>query len=253
MNITLSPEVALKLETAKAQSKGLEVSGLGFIVRHESGLYVYDVEIFDIGSFAYTEFAAEKILPLLERTDARNLKLWWHIHPMGNGIPGPHNWSGTDEFTATKEPLGSIPELVGWSAAIVRTPNGWVGRIDNHKTHKTAHVPVIGQAEDVLAIMTKLHAWKPVVASPDQSTEVDDLSYDDFDRGMFDSDEDYLASLCLYNDCDIDELELDKDGSVWLGRLKVGEGVDPDFEFLEDVSEAPVGGSLVKRLWPWRG
>lgn len=262
MNITLSPDVALRLETAKAQARGLEVSGLGFVERRPDTLYVYDITIFDIGSTGYTEFEAEKILPLTQREDAKNLKLWWHIHPVGNGVPGKHNWSGTDEHTATKEPLGSIPELVGWSCAIVRTPNGWVGRIDNHKTKKTIHVPVIGQAEDVLKVMAELHELRPViVGTPANGSPLSDdpdwIAYDDFDRGMYDSDEEYLASLCLYYDCDIDELEIDRIGNVWFGKLKIGAGVDPDFGFYDEeidvsISKDPVGGSLIRKLWPWR-
>lgn len=53
-------------------------------------------------------------------------------HPLGNGKPGPHNWSGTDEHTATQEPLGGVPGLVPWSVAIVLTSGGWVGRVDFH-------------------------------------------------------------------------------------------------------------------------
>lgn len=51
-------------------------------------------------------------------------------HPVGDGNPGPHNWSGRDERTATQEPLGGVPQLVQWSCSIVLTPKGWVGRVD---------------------------------------------------------------------------------------------------------------------------
>ena len=32
--------------------------------------------------------------------------------------------------------------MIKWSAAIVHTPRGWVGRVDNHLKGKTFHVPV---------------------------------------------------------------------------------------------------------------
>jgi uncharacterized protein with PIN domain len=72
------------------------------------------------------------------------LKLWFHRHPIGSGTPGdPGNWSGTDNYTATKEPMGVDPKLVQWSVAIVRTPGGWVGRVDLHvPTPKTFHCAV---------------------------------------------------------------------------------------------------------------
>lgn len=61
---------------------------------------------------------------------------------MGNGIPGQHNWSGTDESTIQLAPLGGVPEMVKWSVSMVLTLGGWVGRIDNHISHKTQHLDV---------------------------------------------------------------------------------------------------------------
>ena len=62
---------------------------------------------------------------------------------MGNGIPGAHNWSGTDKQTAEREPFASPPEMVHWSVSIVLTPRGWVGRLDNYDKQITAHLEVV--------------------------------------------------------------------------------------------------------------
>jgi hypothetical protein len=100
------------------------------------------------------------MLELMDRDDAAGMKLWLHRHPVGNGIPGPHNWSGTDHDTCVNTPLGGIPELVKWSAAIVRTPRGWVGRLDNHIRKTTLHVPVLPDVGDVFVTIDKLYREK---------------------------------------------------------------------------------------------
>jgi hypothetical protein len=105
---------------------------------------VYDIEILDVGSSAFTEIPSEKILALMDRPDAGKMKCWVHRHPLGTDKPGPHNWSGTDNRTAEQEPLGGIPELVKWSISIVRTPQAWVGRFDRYQDGQviTFHLPV---------------------------------------------------------------------------------------------------------------
>lgn len=140
--IELDPALALRL-TTYAHTTGLEFSGLGFCDRHGNTIYVYDFALLDVGSAVYTEIPPEKLLSLAQRPDVANMKVWIHRHPIGDGIPGPRNWSGTDENTIRKEPLGSVPELVGWSVSIVITPNGWVGRIDNYINGKTRHLRVL--------------------------------------------------------------------------------------------------------------
>jgi hypothetical protein len=142
MKIYLEPEVAVTLEAIVAGSRNLEFSGFGFARIDGGYLRVYDFILLHIGSYALTEISGEKMAELINHSDAANMKVWVHRHPMGNGLPGPWNWSGTDNATIENSPLGGIPELVKWSASIVRTPLGWVGRIDNHITKKTAHVPV---------------------------------------------------------------------------------------------------------------
>lgn len=142
MKLRMTASVALRLETAVKETHGLEFSGLGFLKEEKGGLVIYDVEVMHVGSEAYTEIDPEKIFPLMEREDKDNLRVWFHRHPVGNGKPGSHNWSAMDENTIRETPLGGIPELVKWSVSIVRTPGGWVGRIDNHIKKVTHHLEV---------------------------------------------------------------------------------------------------------------
>jgi hypothetical protein len=148
MRIFLDQNVFAQIEAARVAAGNLEFSGFGYVNVHNSDeetiFEVYEVVVLDVGSTGYTEIPAEKILPLLDRSDAGKMKLWFHRHPLGSDIPGPHNWSATDDRTAEEEPLGSIPELVKWSISIVRTPQTWVGRFDKYKDGKvvTYHIPV---------------------------------------------------------------------------------------------------------------
>lgn len=148
MRILLDQNVFAQLEAARVTAGNLEFSGFGFVNVHNSEVEtvfeVYDVVVLDVGSVGFTEIPASKILPLLDRSDAGRMKLWAHRHPLGTDMPGPHNWSGTDDHTAEKEPLGSLPELVKWSISIVRTPQTWVGRFDKYVGNKviTRHIPV---------------------------------------------------------------------------------------------------------------
>lgn len=142
MKIDIS-RIAFDLETITTQTKGREFSGFAWVKPGEGVLTAYDYVLLDVGSEVLTDIPPEEILPLLEREDRKMMKLWFHRHPVGNGNPGMHNWSGTDNNTIHNAPLGSIPELVKWSASIVRTPLGWVGRIDDHIKKKALHVPVV--------------------------------------------------------------------------------------------------------------
>lgn len=143
MKIILDPHIALLLETARGQVN-CEFSGLGFVKYQKPDFYVYDASILHVGSEGYTEIKTANILGLLNRPDAQAMKLWFHAHPVGDGIPGPHNWSSTDHNTCRETPLGGIPELVKWAIAIVRTPRGWVGRFDSFGAQgRTIHAEVI--------------------------------------------------------------------------------------------------------------
>ena len=150
MKILYSPDVFVRLSAITNIVGKREFSGYGFVrIDHETedgpNFIVYDIELLDVGSTGWTEIPKEKILAMFDRKDAANRKLWFHRHPLGNGQPGPHNWSGTDQHTCTKEPLGAInPNDVGWALATVLTPGGWVGRIDRFKPGGfiTTHLPV---------------------------------------------------------------------------------------------------------------
>lgn len=148
MKIQLSDQVALKLMTIANLTEGLEFSGFGFVEISGGDFMIYDAVILDIGNEVFTEIEPSLLFNLMERTDARNMKLWIHRHPLGNGLPGKHNWSGTDNRTIAETPLGGHPDLVKWSCSMVLTPRGWVGRIDNHLKNITRHIEVIPQCND---------------------------------------------------------------------------------------------------------
>lgn len=249
MRIVLEPHVALYLETVGAQTRGLEFSGLGFIKIDGEDLVVYDVVLMDIGSEGFTEFDTAQIAALMQREDRQQMRLWFHCHPIGTGTPGPENWSGTDENTAVNTPLGGVPELVGWSAAIVRTPRGWVGRVDNHKTRQTLHVEVAGQVDQAgFDSISRLVARKvsreatarfgkigsralpfedTALTLPRSLAELDEIDLGPIDRDNYAGDEDYLADLAAYEGADREDLEIDANGDVWLGTDKVGAGCAP--------------------------
>jgi hypothetical protein len=148
MRIRLEPQVAIALEACAVQVFGQEFSGFGMVRvdREKEEFVIYDFIPLDVGTKVFTEIMPEQILKIINDGKSADLRCWCHRHPLGNGVPGPHNWSSTDDATIYEAPLGGIPELVGWSISIVRTPKGWVGRVDNHKTKKTEHLEVVGQA-----------------------------------------------------------------------------------------------------------
>jgi len=149
MRILLQQDVFASLEAARVASHNQEFSGFGFVnvsnSPEETVFEVYDVVVLDVGSVAFTEIPSVKILHLMDRPDAANMKLWFHRHGIGGSIPGPHNWSSIDNQTAEKEPLGGLPELIKWSISIVRTPKTWVGRFDKYQNGRvyTYHIPVV--------------------------------------------------------------------------------------------------------------
>jgi hypothetical protein len=172
MKIRFSTQVAVLVEHMTAAVGGQEWSGLGFVEREGDEIRVYDVVPLNIGDTVYTEIPAEELLKLMQRDDYENMRLWIHRHPVGNGIPGFHNWSGTDEATIQQAPLGSPPELVKWSVSVVRTPLGWVGRVDNHITKKTIHCEVYPRVSEF--VITKrwqtLPVWRrPTIERPVES------------------------------------------------------------------------------------
>lgn len=161
MKIELSDTVALKLMTFGNITEGLEFSGFGFVEVKEDTIYVYDVVVLDIGSEVWTEIDPKTLISLMERPDARNMKLWIHRHPLGDGVPGKHNWSGTDNTTISTAPLGGHPEMVKWSCSMVLTPRGWVGRIDNHLKNITQHIEVVPQCREAYVVCDAIQEKKP--------------------------------------------------------------------------------------------
>jgi hypothetical protein len=138
--IHLTHQAEVKLTAWSIATHGREFSGLGLIEKEGYILHVVDVDLLGVGSLTYTEFGFERqrLLP----PDPRR-KLWLHRHPLGNGKPGPHNWSGRDNRTAELEPFGVPSQLVQWSCSIVLTPKGWVGRVDFYlPTLRTFHCAV---------------------------------------------------------------------------------------------------------------
>jgi hypothetical protein len=171
MIIELSPQVFTKLQTIGV-TWHKEFSGFGFCTRESNGadvaIKVYDFVLLDLGSEAFTQIDPQEVIKATERDDRDNLRVWVHAHPVGNGVPGPHNWSGTDENTIQTAPLGGLPEMVGWSVSIVRTPAGWVGRVDNHISRKTIHCEVFPETRSIYAEVDALrekkfpvYTWQP--------------------------------------------------------------------------------------------
>jgi len=138
--IILSPAVALNLENLVHTTREQEFSGLGLVNVVDGDLVVYDIVLMNVGSMGFTEISAEDLIKL-NRPDKANIRLWFHRHPV-------EGWSGTDVNTITTAPLGGIPEIVRWSASIVRTPTRWIGRIDDH-IHKTSLVAEVTPNVDV--------------------------------------------------------------------------------------------------------
>lgn len=206
--IYIAPDIAVTLEGIRNAVGGLEFSGFGFCEQTDNGLYIYDFVLLDVGSSGYTEINTQDIVKLMSRKDAANMKVWVHRHPIGNGIPGEHNWSIMDTSTIQTCPLGGLPELVKWSASIVFTPKGWVGRIDNHLSKKTLHVEVSPKIN--FALVEQAHLLRDihlnsVLATNDQ--EEDTTWYDDLFTMDPEEIEDYLDEL----DEDVEDFDDDED------------------------------------------
>jgi hypothetical protein len=217
--IKLSHHADIHLTAWAIATNGKEFSGLGLIEKEGDVFHVVDVFLLGVGSEMYTEFNHERQRAL--GADPR-LKLWFHRHPIGSGNVGdPGNWSGTDERTATKEPMGVDPKLVQWSCAIVLTPGGWVGRVDLHvpklkifhcavepriptpetvEEAKTLITPELEEYIDVL--LREFHALRNR-RFPQQSTYYSRYELDDaFDDWAFDP-RDYsgVGLYCAEKDC----------------------------------------------------
>ncbi len=162
MKIIIKPEIMYRLMAYAAITK-LEYSGFGFCERKDGDIVIYDFVLLDVGDPAYTEIDPKLVLPLLQREDRKNMKVWLHRHPMGDGIPGRHNWSGRDEQTIQREPLGATPEAVNWSVSVVLTPGGFVGRVDNYVKHLTQHLEVEPNTRNLVQEVRDLASQSPFV------------------------------------------------------------------------------------------
>lgn len=157
MKIEVDPNLMVRLNGYAIAARDQEFSGLGFCELRKDVIWVYDFVMLDVGTEVFTEIPASELLKLMDRPDYKNMKVFVHKHPMGDGVPGIHNWSGTDNTTIMMTPLGGVPEMVRWSVSMVLTLGGWVGRIDNYITHKTLHLevspnitPLYGEVKGVL-------------------------------------------------------------------------------------------------------
>lgn len=220
MHIRIENQVLIQLQTVGILNRGAEFSGFGWCRIEGKEIVIYDFVLLDLGSETFTEIPPEIIMPLLDRPDRQNMKAWLHAHPVGNGVPGPHNWSGTDEHTCTKEPMGGSPESVGWSVALVRTPGGWVGRIENHISRQTKHLEVFPKLDQIYLAVAQVRQRKDeqrrlklVLAISQQFTE-EDLAQLSMDRETLEDwiDEEYgddLGTLVemsgLYDDAYFDD------------------------------------------------
>jgi len=185
MKIIVEAQVALDLERYVAQNP-LEFSGFGFCRREGDDLVMYDFAYLAGGSYGWTQIEPEKILALTKREDAGNARIWVHRHPLGNGKPGPHNWSSTDENTIQTAPLGGMPELIGWSASMVRTPKGWVGRIDNHLTKQTIHVEVVNELFTIINRIAAMAFGRGYAAGSYETASDDEDDWSPFDAVLED-------------------------------------------------------------------
>lgn len=213
MRIVFEPHLALTLEAIANQVAPLEFSGVGYCRLEGNDIIVYDFVLMDVGSCAYTEISASDLLELARREDAQNGRVWIHRHPLGNGIPGPHNWSATDENTIQTSPLGGIPEIVKWSVSAVRTPKGWVGRIDNHITGKTVHLQVEGQAPEW--VFAKARERRSLAfAERERRSLVPVL--EEYARG-------YLDAIKFICGAENEQIEIDADGSAYVDDKMVAD------------------------------
>jgi hypothetical protein len=223
MKIMLPPDVYLRLSMVESVCQGREFSGYGFVevdnTADETLFRIYDIEILDVGSVGYTEFDSQAILEVMQRPDAQAMKCWIHRHPLGNGKPGPHNWSGTDNATCRDEPLGCPdPDKVKWALAMVLTPGGWVGRVDQYKNgqQKTTHLEV-----EIDIDWSTLNKAKKLLAKQKETEKEEEVKVERqlpkyfSERGEYDTDFDsaHAAIDEAFNIIDVAEYQL-KDGWV---------------------------------------
>jgi len=183
MKIIIAEKPYAILETIGGQTRGGEFSGFGFCKQEGEDLLMYDFVPLAWGDPAYTEIPTKKVYELSQREDASDMKVWVHKHPVGNGVPGPQNWSGTDNTTIETNPMGTLPSLIPWCASIVRTPSGWVGRVDTYgegEKRQTHHLEVetpVDEEEVFDTCVTLKEEWTKRAAEERAKTVSQNTSY----------------------------------------------------------------------------
>lgn len=134
--------IAAELEAVRTAVHPHEFSGFGIVEpgtdkNGETSFKISEWFLLDVGSSVLTTISIQDQLRLKEHPDRKFMRAWIHAHPVGNGTPGGHCWSGTDNNAIAKSPMGTVPELMDWMISVVRTPGGWVGRFDvpGQETH----------------------------------------------------------------------------------------------------------------------
>jgi hypothetical protein len=154
--ISIPQDTLLILETMCATAQAWELAGFAtvdyrkplFVVRYAFLLSAGDPQ----------NPSSDSIASIASHVGGEaNLRVWWHRHSIGDGRPGPHNWSASDEEFIARPP---IPSLNQWLISVVRTPLGWVGRLDDYRSKVTIHMPVIQLMEPKLHRLVYTTAWQ---------------------------------------------------------------------------------------------
>jgi len=240
MKIVIETEIYAELMTFAHAAGSQEFSGVGWVKIEKDIARIYDVRVLAAGNGAFTEIKPERLLAARGLHDVDDMRVWFHRHPMGDGVPGGHNWSGTDDDTIKNSPLGGIPQLMGWSISIVLTPNGWVGRIDNYHTGKTKHLWVEPGYQVQYSLMDLLEEeWssRPKVVKPVYQLPMEELGYwGDLKRP-------WTSYREPWEELDTDFRSFDKFVSDVLGPdLDASDLEDEDLIALERIHERLTGG-----------
>ena len=156
--------IVAQLEAVRSAVHPHEFSGFGFVepgtdANGETNFMISKWFLLDVGSAVLTTISIPDQIRLKDHPDIKFMRCWIHAHPVGNGNPGPHCWSGTDENAIATSPMGTVPALMDWMISIVRTPGGWVGRFDNPGKN-TYHLEVVPSfRNDILTARDLVRAY----------------------------------------------------------------------------------------------
>ena len=92
--VDLSP-IAFEFEAARAAVFPMEISGFGFVTHslNAEGDYVflvYDWVFLDVGTYDFTIISSDQVREFKDHKNAKDMKVWLHSHPVGDGEPGDH-------------------------------------------------------------------------------------------------------------------------------------------------------------------